>query len=61
MEGTTGKYRLALPAGNPQNAAVECLWQLRTVPPLNPENDVTVHIVVEDFGDLGRAFLDERF
>jgi hypothetical protein len=28
-EGTTGipfEYRLALPAGSPQNAAVECLW-----------------------------------
>jgi hypothetical protein len=23
---------------------------------LNPENDVTVYIVVEDFGDLGQAF-----
>jgi hypothetical protein len=30
--------------------------ELRTVPPLNPENDVTVYIVVEDFGDLGRSF-----
>jgi hypothetical protein len=30
--------------------------ELRTVPPLNPENDVTVYIVVEDYGDLGRAF-----
>jgi hypothetical protein len=26
------------------------------VPPLYPENDVTPYIVVEDFGDLGRAF-----
>jgi hypothetical protein len=26
--------------------------------PLNPENDVTVYIVVEDFGHLGRAFLE---
>jgi hypothetical protein len=26
------------------------------VPPLYPENDVTAYIVVEDFGDLGRAF-----
>jgi hypothetical protein len=30
--------------------------ELRTVPPLNPENDVTVYIVVEDFGQFGRAF-----
>ncbi len=30
--------------------------ELRTLPPLNPENDVTVYIVVEDFGDLGEAF-----
>jgi hypothetical protein len=30
--------------------------ELRTLPPLNPENDVTVYIVVEDFGDLGRSF-----
>jgi hypothetical protein len=28
------------------------------MPPLNPENDVTAYIVVEDFGDLGRAFLE---
>ena len=28
----------------------------RTVPPLNPENDVTVYIVVEDFGGLGGSF-----
>jgi hypothetical protein len=26
------------------------------MPPLYPENDVTAYIVVEDFGDLGRAF-----
>jgi hypothetical protein len=26
------------------------------MPPLNPENDVTVYIVVEDFGQFGRAF-----
>jgi hypothetical protein len=26
------------------------------MPPLNPENDVTVYIVVEEFGDLGRSF-----
>ena len=26
------------------------------MPPLNPENDVTVYLVAEDFGDLGRAF-----
>jgi hypothetical protein len=25
-------------------------------PPLNPENDVTVYIVVEDFGDFGQAY-----
>jgi hypothetical protein len=31
---------------------------LRTLSPLNPENDVTVYIVVEDFGHLGRAFLE---
>jgi hypothetical protein len=30
--------------------------ELRIVPPLYPENDVTAYIVVEDFGDLGRAF-----
>ena len=36
----------------PRSSVVE----LRTVPPLNPENDVTVYIVVEDFGDLGRSF-----
>jgi hypothetical protein len=28
------------------------------VPPLHPENDVTAYIVVEDFGGLGRAFLE---
>jgi hypothetical protein len=26
------------------------------MPPLNPENDVTAYIVVEDFGQWGRAF-----
>jgi hypothetical protein len=26
------------------------------MPPLNPENDVTAYIVVEDFGQGGRAF-----
>jgi hypothetical protein len=26
------------------------------VPPLNPENDVTVYLVAEDFGHLGQAF-----
>jgi hypothetical protein len=30
--------------------------ELRIVPPLNPENDVTVYIVVEDFGDFGKAY-----
>jgi hypothetical protein len=30
--------------------------ELRIVPPLYPENDVTAYIVVEDFGDLGQAF-----
>jgi hypothetical protein len=30
--------------------------ELRIMPPSNPENDVTVYIVAEDFGDLGRAF-----
>jgi hypothetical protein len=30
--------------------------ELRIVPLLNPENDVTVYLVAEDFGDLGRAF-----
>jgi hypothetical protein len=28
------------------------------MPPSNPENDVTAYIVVEDFGHLGRAFLE---
>jgi hypothetical protein len=28
------------------------------MPSLNPENDVTAYIVVEDFGNLGRAFLE---
>ncbi len=36
----------------PRSSVVE----LRTLPPLNPENDVTVYIVVEDFGHLGQAF-----
>jgi hypothetical protein len=26
------------------------------MPPLHSENDVTAYLVVEDFGDLGRAF-----
>jgi hypothetical protein len=30
--------------------------ELRTLPPLNAENDVTVYLVAGDFGDLGRAF-----
>src|SRR5271170_6177409 len=36
----------------PRSGVVE----LRILPPLNPENDVTVYLVAEDFGDLGRAF-----
>jgi hypothetical protein len=36
----------------PRSSVVE----LRTLPPLNPENDVTVYLVAEDFGHLGRAF-----
>jgi hypothetical protein len=36
----------------PRSSVVE----LRTLPPLNPENDVTVYLVVEDFGHLGQAF-----
>jgi hypothetical protein len=28
------------------------------MPPLYPKDDVTAYIVVEDFGDLGRAFLE---
>jgi hypothetical protein len=28
------------------------------MPPSNPENDVTAYIVVEDFGHLGRAFVE---
>jgi hypothetical protein len=59
VEGATGipfEYRrLALPAG-----ALRMPWssvlELRTLPPLNPENDVAVYIVVEDYGDLGQAF-----
>jgi hypothetical protein len=35
---------------------ISSVLELRTLPPLNPENDVTVYIVVEDYGDLGRAF-----
>jgi hypothetical protein len=31
---------------------------LRIMPPLYPKDDVTAYIVVEDFGDLGRAFLE---
>jgi hypothetical protein len=30
--------------------------EVRILPPLNPENDVTVYLVAEDFGHLGRAF-----
>src|ERR1700722_3707118 len=29
---------------------------MRIMPPLNPENDVTAYIVVEDFDQAGRAF-----
>jgi hypothetical protein len=36
----------------PRSSVVE----LRIVPPLNSENDVTVYLVAEDFGNLGRAF-----
>jgi hypothetical protein len=36
----------------PRSSVVE----VRILPPLNPGNDVTVYIVVEDFGDLGRSF-----
>jgi hypothetical protein len=30
--------------------------ELRIMPSLYPEDDVTAYLVVEDFGDLGRAF-----
>jgi hypothetical protein len=30
--------------------------ELRIMPPLYPEDDVTAYIVVEDFGQFGRAF-----
>jgi hypothetical protein len=36
----------------PRSGVVE----LRIVPPSNPESDVTVYIVVEDFGDFGQAY-----
>jgi hypothetical protein len=36
----------------PRSSVVE----LCTLPSSNPENDVTVYIVVEDYGDLGQAF-----
>ena len=32
------------------------LVRVRIMPPLDPENDVTVYIVVEDFGQYGWAF-----
>jgi hypothetical protein len=32
------------------------LCEAAYVPPLNPENDVAVYIVVEDFGDFGQAY-----
>jgi len=28
------------------------------IPPLAPGDDVTVHIVLNDFGSLGRAFVE---
>jgi hypothetical protein len=40
-----------------QNAAVERSGAAYLAP-LHPENDVTAYIIVEDFGDLGRAFLE---
>jgi hypothetical protein len=36
----------------PRSSVVE----LRILPPLNPENDVTIYLVAEDFGHLGGAF-----
>jgi hypothetical protein len=36
----------------PRSSVVE----LRIMPPLHPENDVTAYLVIEDFGHLGRAY-----
>jgi hypothetical protein len=38
----------------PRSSVVE----LRTLPPFNPENDVTVYLVEEDFGQRGRSYLE---
>jgi hypothetical protein len=34
----------------------EAQWELRIMPPSDAGNDVTVYIVIEDFGQYGRAF-----
>jgi hypothetical protein len=44
-----------LPGRSLENAAVEYSGE-RILPHLHPENDVTAYIVVEDFGQYGRAF-----
>jgi hypothetical protein len=59
VEGTTGiPFRISTRFAGRESS--ECrgrvFVELRIVPPLNPENDVTVHIVVEDFGYFGKAY-----
>jgi hypothetical protein len=49
-------YRLALPVGSPHNAAAGGVVRVAYLAPLYPGDDVTAYIVVEDFGQFGRAF-----
>jgi len=58
--GMRQMYRLARPCRNGQIAAWGRACELRTMPRSEPDvpNDVTVYLVEEDFGPLGRAFLE---
>jgi hypothetical protein len=58
--GMRQKYRLAGFGGNSQIAARGCFSELRimALPTCDPPNDVTVYLVEEDFGQRGRAYLE---
>jgi hypothetical protein len=55
--GTRQFYRLARSGGNGQIAAVPVSLRTMARPASDYPNDVTVYLVEEDFGRLGRAYL----
>ena len=55
--GTRQFYRLARSGGKGQIAAVSVSLRIMARPASEYANDVTVYLVEEDFGRLGRAYL----